>query len=332
VSSQRRQQLLDRARGLLAGEGGRLKSEALSVLAARTAADPFVKVKTLIQRLIERLLKEATSEATKKGFCDTKLSKAMQDRTFRYEEAMKLNAELRTLEAKKGSLEMEIADLTSSKAALETALQDATSDRAADKSSNLADIKTANEGLKAVTEAIMILKTFYKEAAKATVLVQRASPVDEDTEGPGFEGAYRGKQQGSKGIIGLLEVIKSDFSRTVRKTTQAEKEAAAAFVEFDRSSRADIKGKETKLELDNEDLRTTDSAISAKMQDMQANMDLVDAALQEVESLKPMCIDTGMSYAERVAKREAEVQALRKAFCILDDDGVERDLCGQWGY
>jgi len=313
-------------------EGGRLKSETLSVLAARTVADPFLKVKTLIQRLIERLLSEATSEATKRGFCDTKLSKALQDRTFRYEAAMKLNAELRSLEAKKDSLEMEISDLTGSKAALEDTLQTATGDRAVDKSNNLADIKTAEEGLHAITEAIMILKTFYKDAAKATVLVQKASPVDEDTSGPGFEGAYRGAQQASKGIVGLLEVIKADFSRTVRKTGKAEEEASAAFVEFDRSSRADIAGKGTKLTLDGEDLKTADGTILSKMQDMQSNMDLVDMALKEVEALKPMCIDTGMSYAERVAKREEEVKALQKVFCILDDAGVEKTLCGSWGY
>lgn len=332
ATSQRQQELLGKAMSMLREESGSLRSETLSVLVARTAADPFGKVKTLIQRLIERLLQEATAEATKKGFCDTSLGKSLQDRTFRYEEAMKLNSELRSLEAKKEQLEIEMQDLTTSKQALEIALTDATTNRADDKTNNLADIKTAKEGLHAVTEAIMILKTFYKDAAKATVLAQKASPVDEDTSGPGFEGAYRGKQQGSKGIIGLLEVIKSDFSRTVRKTTKAEQDASAAFVLFDRSSKADISGKDMKLTLDGEDLKTTDSKISTKMQDMQSNMDLVDVAIKEVEALKPMCIDTGMSYAERVAKRDKEVEALRKAFCILDDQGVEQALCSQWGY
>ena len=31
----------------------------------------------------------------------------------------------------------------------------------------------------------------------------------------------------------------------------------------------------------------------------------------QLEELKPTCIDTGMSYAERVAKREEEIKALR---------------------
>merc|ERR1712014_256355 len=103
-------------------------------------------------------------------------------------------------------------------------------------------------------EAIVVLKTFYKQAAKATVsFVQvHASPVDEDTQGPGFTGAYKGNQEKSTGIIGLLEVIESDFERTIATTTEAEKTAAADFVEFDRQARADIASMETKIELNTE--------------------------------------------------------------------------------
>ena len=41
------------------------------------------------------------------------------------------------------------------------------------------------------------------------------------------------------------------------------------------------------------------TTIKEKMKDMQTNMDLVDKALEE--------LDTGMSYEERVEKREEEI-------------------------
>jgi len=309
---------------LLRSEGGRLMSTALATLAARASEDPFIKVKTLIQKLIERLLKESTEEATKKGFCDTELGKANQDRSFRWEEVQKLNSELRMLAAKQLALEMEIEDLTASLKDLKEALDEATKARKTDKKQNLKDIETANEGLSAITEAIMILKAFYK-SAKAALLQQHASPVDEDNPGAGFDGSYRGSQKASTGIIGLMEVIKSDYQRTIKVTTEDEAEAHATFVNFDRASKADISGKSTKLELDQEDLKTTKSNIKMKMEEMQDNMDLVDQALKAIEELKPMCIDTGMSYAERVQKREEEMKALKKALCILDPDGVEEE-------
>jgi len=65
-------------------EGQRIGSMALMSLSAHVSADPFKKVKGLIQRLIERLLEESKAEATKKGFCDTELGKAEKDRDFRF--------------------------------------------------------------------------------------------------------------------------------------------------------------------------------------------------------------------------------------------------------
>ena len=41
------------------------------------------------------------------------------------------------------------------------------------------------------------------------------------------------------------------------------------------------------------------------------------------EDLKPECVDTGMSAAEKKAKREEEIDALKSALCQLDGEGVE---------
>merc|ERR1719473_1354804 len=188
---------------------------------------------------------------------------------------------------------------------------------------NLDQIKMAKGGLSSVNEAIGILKNFYKSAAKAKVLLQTAaSPVDEDNPGAA-SGAYKGNQAASKGIIGLLEVIKSDFEHTIETVSAEEKKAAADFVEFDRKNKVASQGATTKKELDEEDLATTKNKLEQNHKDLKSNMDLLDAALKELEELKPTCVDTGMSYEERVAKREEEMAALKKAMCMLDADKVE---------
>lgn len=313
----------DKVLALLRTEGQRLKSTAISALAMKVAADPFIKVKKLIQKLIEKLLAEATAEATKKGFCDTELRTARKDRDYRWAEVKKLNADLRGLEAKKAALESEIEELNAALKELRANLAEATKIRQEEKDENVQTMKDAKNGLTAVTQAIQILKIFYKQSAKAKTFIQ-ASPVDEDDPGAA-SGAYKGNQGASKAIIGLLEVIQSDFQRTLSTTEAAEKKAQAEFVKFERTSKADIGGKETKLELDTEDLATTDTNIEKFMKDMQDNQKAVDQSLAELEDLKPMCIDTGMSYEERVEKREEEIVALKKAVCMLDPEDVEPD-------
>jgi len=65
-------------------------------------------------------------------------------------------------------------------------------------------------------------------------------------------------------------------------------------------------------------LRTSD--------DLDKHQKMLDDVLKELEDLNPACVDTGMSYADRVQKRKDEIEALKKAMCELDAEKVE-DEC-----
>merc|ERR1719408_525054 len=70
----------DRLVELLKTKSTQLKSTVLATLAAKVEADPFAKIKKLVQELIERLLQEAADEANHKGWCDKELTNAKQQR------------------------------------------------------------------------------------------------------------------------------------------------------------------------------------------------------------------------------------------------------------
>jgi len=305
-------------------EGQRLHSVALQSLSVHAAADPFMKVKELIQKLIERLVSEAAAEAEKKGYCDTTMSKLKKDRNYRYDDTIKLNAEIAELEAKRDALSAEMKSLKSDINATKEALSTATSLRAADKAANVETLDQANTGLAALKECIDLLETFYRKSSRATVLAQ-VSPIDEDTSGPGFEGAYKGQQTRSVAVLDLLQVIKSDYERTIKTTTAEEAEAHADFTEFKKVSEASISGMTKKYELDDEDHATTLATIESKMGDLTIARDLLDKALMELAALNPMCVDSGMSYADRKSTREEEITALTTALCQLDAEKVEEE-------
>merc|ERR1719329_668155 len=165
-----------------------------------------------------------------------------------------------------------------------------------------------------------MLKDFYKKAGGAALL--QASPVDAP-DAP--EGDYKGKQGAAQSILGLLEVIQSDFERTLKDTEAAEKKGAADFEQEKQNVEASVAGHKTKRSLDQQDSETMHITIKRKTADMKAAMDSVDGHLRTLDDLKPTCIDTGMSYKERVQKREDEMAALQKALCTLDTDGVESE-------
>lgn len=82
---------------------------------------------------------------------------------------------------------------------------------------------------------------------------------------------------------------------------------------------------ETTVILNTEELKSTENGLSQTTTDLKTAQSLLDAALKTIEDLKPMCIDTGMSFADRKAKREEEIEALKQALCLLDPEKKESE-------
>merc|ERR1719162_645235 len=96
---------------LLKGSGIKLHSALLTSLATRIAADPFAKIKKLIQELIERLLTEAANEGNQKGWCDKAIADATQKRQYSADQVEDLNAKMAKLEALSAKLGEELKTL-----------------------------------------------------------------------------------------------------------------------------------------------------------------------------------------------------------------------------
>merc|ERR1712224_794634 len=150
------------------------------------------------------------------GICDKGMAKAISDR----DEA---NAKIEMLTSKQNSLEDEINTLNGQIAELKKALLEATELRAEDKAENEKTIAMSEEGAEAVKLALGILNDFYKNAFVQTgKYVPPLSDRDGNTVGDlapeVFDDKYHGSQAESKGIVGILEVILSDFERQNKQT------------------------------------------------------------------------------------------------------------------
>jgi len=304
---------------LLTSQGKQLKSTLLTSLASKIAADPFAKVKQLIQELIERLLQEASNEANQKGWCDKALSAATQKRTYASEEIADLNSQMNKLEAVRGRLGDEISTLNDDIQELKDNRQKAVNERSEEAQQNNATVSEAQQGLDALNMCIELLDKFYKTMKKNEVNLTLVQAPADDAPDTGFTigEAYTGAQGEAGGILGMLDVMKSDFTRTVTETQTAEAQAQQDHLEFMTQTGETLEQKKEAHGQKDEQLTNANTAYSEADDKLVAESDILQGSIQELIELKAACIDTGMSYADRVSRREDEIEALKKALCIL---------------
>merc|ERR1719271_1664798 len=288
-----------RVASYLKEQASRINSRVLSALAMRVADDPFKKVKKMIKDLIVKLMEEANEEAEHKGFCDKELSTNEQTRKEKTEAVEVLHAEIDELQASIAKLTEEITDLTAAVAAIDEAVAKATKIREAEKAKNTETIADAKEAQEAVAQALTVLKEFYAKAAEATALIQQQPEAPEI-----FDEPYKGMGGEAGGVVGMLEVILSDFARLEAETAAAEDTAQKEYDQFMTDSEVDKTQKTQDIEHKTNAVTDQTKSMTEKKSDLEGTQKELDAALDYYEKLKPSCVDSGESYEDRVARRE----------------------------
>jgi len=310
-STSMRVQAKEQAANLLRKRARALNSKTLSALATDIAANPFVKVIDMIKALLAKLKEEAAAEADHKAWCDKELKDNKHKRNKKTAQSEKLQAEIADLTANIQTMAKHIATLAKEQEELTSAMNEATAERNAEKAENVATIADAQAGSAAVKSALVVLRDFY--SAQGAGFVQQVPEM----------AAYGGMQSAKGGVVGMLEVIVSDFVRLEAETKAAEFQSAAEYDGFMKDAKADklAKHKEevkTKLEKD----QTEFDRSNAEKMLVGVNEELAKAN-DYYEQLKPECIEIHVSYEDRVAARKAEIQALKDAYAILDQKTVE---------
>lgn len=310
-STSQRVAIKQRAAELLRKRGRALSSKLLSTLATDVAANPFIKVVDMIKGLLAKLKEEAAAEADHKAWCDKELTDNKHKRNKKTAQSEKLQAEIEDLTATIATQAKKIVTLAKEQEDLTKAMGEATQERNAEKAENKATIADAIAGSTAVKSALVVLRDFY--SAQGVGFVQQVPEMK----------SYGGMQAGKGGVVGMMEVIVSDFVRLEAETSASEVQAAAEYTSFMRDAKADKESKhklgfKTKLEKDQTEFDKSNSEKMLKGVDVE-----LAKSIDYYEQLKPECIEIKVSFEDRVAARKAEIQSLKDAYAILDQKAVE---------
>jgi len=305
-------EIRERLAGLLKDLASKHHSFALTQMASMARSDPFVKIRGLIEDMISKLIKEANEEATHEAFCQEEMGKSKKSqeekstKVDQYQVRMdKATSTIAILTEDVKELESEVANIDSSNAA-------ATQQRATEHADYVKASTDFRASAQAVAKALEVLKSYYEGA-----LLQLASKSQK--AGPDFGSA---KGDSAHTIIAVLEMSEEDFTRLLAESEATEDEAANAFAKLSDENKLAKATKQTEAKGKQSEVKSLTVQLEHSKEDHASVSKELDAVLSYLEKLRPECESKAMSYAEKKAAREAEIDGLKEALTILSGDGM----------
>lgn len=220
----------------------------------------------------------------------------------------KKNAERESLEGKIAELSQTIHDKLAAQSEVTEQQKEEARLRADEKASNAETMKDARAGMGAVGRAIEILTQFYESQTTSLLQLQQVPAMER----------YAGAQGASKGTIGLLEVIKSDFARLYSETSVGETSALRESIKFNKDAAIQLASLQKELASRRLEKDDAQFELSSVRKDLKSAQESLKQARKTQESLKPICLQIHVSWEERSARRKEEIKALQEAYGILD--------------
>mmetsp|Transcript_162138 Transcript_162138/g.296040 ORF Transcript_162138/g.296040 Transcript_162138/m.296040 type:complete len:690 (-) Transcript_162138:85-2154(-) len=307
--------LADRARSI--------DSQLLSLVSQKVSTDPFTKVKKMIKDLIQKLMAEGTTETEHKGWCDTQLATNKLTREDKAEEVEKLSAEVEGLNAEIVKLTQDIEETSAAIAEISDAMAKATAERTAAKEENQETMAEAKEAITALEQAIALIKDYYAKSAEATSLAQQTGSQTPAEDAPEtWSKPFKGQLPEGGSVVDFLQVILSDFARLEADASSAESTQADVYKKYMFESEKDKALKVNAMEHMQNTVTDKKSMLHATEAELKASKGQLEKAIQYYEKLKPNCVDSGITYEERVRRREEEIQSLQEAIQILEGSDI----------
>jgi len=284
--------------------------------------DVFAKVKGLIRDMIDRLVAEAGAEASEKAFCDEETAKTTAKKSELQDDIAKLTAKIDQAAARSTRLKDEVKELQGELAALAKMQAEMDATRQEENAAFTQAKADLEQGLQGVRQALDVLREYYAAKEGGEAMLQQPEPPRPEVHS---------KADGAGGsIIGILEVVESDFAKNL---AEEETEEADSQSEYDKTTQANKitrAMKEQDVKYKTEEHTGLDKAIADLSSDRQTAGSELSAVLEYLSKLNERCIAKPETYEARKGRREAEIAGLKQALAILDGEAafLQRGLRG----
>merc|ERR1719506_1191986 len=155
-------------------------------------------------------------------------------------------------------------------------------------------------GIDGVKKALSVLKDYYAKEGKSH----------------GASGSSAG------GIVSMLEVVESDFTKGLAEMEGAESSAVSEYEKVSYMNKVANTSKGQDVKYKTKEAAGLDKSTSEAVSDRESVQAELDALNEYLSKLDDMCVAKAEPYAERKRRREAELAGLKQALQILDGEAV----------
>jgi len=272
----------------------------LSLLASRVAAKmhaggPFDKVKAMISDMIGKLEDAAGADAQKKVYCDKQIAETTEKKEENTDGLEAITTKIDSATAKSAQLKEQLSVLQTEVSQLINTQAEMDKLRQEEKTTYEATKAELEQGLDGVKMALKILNDYY--------------------------GGGSGSASGAAGgVIGLIEVVESDLSKSLAEITSEEESSAANYEETTNENSVDKATKEKDIEFKTKEAKELDKTASELKTDQSSVQEELDAVTEYFTRITGECSGKVESYEESARRRTAEIEGLKQALETLDSE------------
>eukprot|EP00933_Yihiella_yeosuensis_P031047 TRINITY_DN245_c0_g1_i2.p1 TRINITY_DN245_c0_g1~~TRINITY_DN245_c0_g1_i2.p1 ORF type:complete len:677 (-),score=258.34 TRINITY_DN245_c0_g1_i2:116-2146(-) len=260
-----------------------------------SAKGPFDTIIKMIKDMVSSMETSLQEDTDKKAYCDSERSKVADKKDAKQDEVDKLASKMSGISSKSAQLKSEVQDLQKALSELAAASKEMTEIRSQEKAAFNKNKPEMESGLEGVKTALKVLRKYYESS---------------------------GKRGGATGIIGMLEVCESDFAKSLSDMKIAEKTAATDFEKETKEMQLEKVRKEQDAKYKAQAAQKLDKDLTEVQSDADSIGEEMAAIIEFSNGIEAECTETQASFAEKAAKRQAEIDGLKVALDTLAGEGA----------
>mmetsp|Transcript_51638 Transcript_51638/g.135554 ORF Transcript_51638/g.135554 Transcript_51638/m.135554 type:complete len:726 (-) Transcript_51638:45-2222(-) len=294
-----------------------MNSDALAQLASRIGsamrasaseedgADPFAKVRGLIQDMLAKLDADASEDARRKAYCDKELADTVSKVDDKKDAVKSLKTKVAQGRSASLKLKGEAAQLN--KESGELMKNQAEMDRLRLKEKTIYEKRKPEleRGVEGIKMALKVLKEYYAK---------------------GDDAKHDAQSSGATTIIGALEVIESDFSKQLAQIVSEEERAVREYKKRSGENEVSKAIKEQDVKYKTKQAASLDKGVADMEGDLSSTKEEYRAVGDYYTNIKKACSAKEEPYEQRKKAREQEIAGLNEALEILSNGASAASL------